>query len=390
MYSTFIDEFKVIKHGKECNEVSNLYTGNVRETIKSNKGGLDMRNTTQQGNNKGGYCMRTGTFYFGLVLCFIGALSFNLNTHAVVGKAIKEIVEEGLEYLLKKGGQEVVESLEKKVGKEMMKEMTERAVREVGEEGAKRLFRELGEQALRHGDDAFLVASRYGVSETVKMLKELPEEMAKSSMKALLNRGDDLMPLVRRFGSEILEVEAKHPGLSPHIAREFGDEGLKVMKNYRTEQVLQILRRKDILNSLTNEGKKELCRKLDIPRTAEQIIYIFEKNPDRTNALVQLSKVIGGVGGVYIVSEKFLSSDIKKQLPDGKVVTDEISVLQNKTIKQNPDGSIEENTLSIIGSLVYGLVHGGGVFYFFIIVGTAIGLFFIIRGLAPIFIKDRK
>ncbi|MGC9052723.1 MAG: hypothetical protein ACP5KS_02440, partial [Candidatus Hydrogenedens sp.] len=131
-----------------------------------------------------------------------------------------------------------------------------------GEEGAKKLLKELGEQMLKHGDDVFLVARKYGLSQTLRILKEVPEETGKKAIKAMLNRGDELVPLVKKFGKEILEVEAKHPGLGKQVAEELGEGDLKVVKNLDTNQVITVLRRKDILDNLTEKGKRVLCQKM--------------------------------------------------------------------------------------------------------------------------------
>lgn len=328
--------------------------------------------------------------YIASITVIVIGLFFNLTSDALVGPTARTITKEIFEFLAKKGGKEFAENVGKKVGKEAIEELAEKTVKEIGEEGAKKLFRELSEQAIKHGDDVFVVAKKYGTSQTVKLLRELSEESAKKATKSLLNRGDELMPLVRKFGKEVLEIEAKHPGLSTRIVNEFGEEGLKAMKEIRTDQVIKILRREDILRSLTPEAKRELCRQITKPGKAEKITDIFERLKV-VDALKQITIILGGT---YIVSEKLLSSDVHKVLPDGSVVKDEISILSTTQRKYSPEGKVEEeNITGIIGNLVNGikgLFSEKGGLYFALLAGTGIGLFFVIRGLTPLLTKAKN
>ncbi len=370
--------------------ISNNRNNCNKNTNAINRGDIIMNmHKRVKGNLKNRLMKRERTIVLSLLLV-VGVLSLNFNTHAIVGPIAKGIVKEILEFIGEKGGKEVLESVGKKVSKEAMEELAEKTIKEVGEEGAKKVFKELGEQALKHGDDAFLVARKYGVQQTVHLLKELPEETGKKAVKAFLNRGDELMPLAQRFGKEVIEMEVKHPGLTKQVAVEFGEQGIKSLKNCDTNQIITLLRRKDILNNLTPEGKAVLCQKVSQSSTWNNIVDIFEKHPKTTDALVKLSAILGSV---YIISEKALSSDIKKVLPDGRVVDEEVSIFQNRDITYNQDGSMVESNRDPITNLFKKIADSGkniGIHYLVIFIGAGIGLFFVLRGLVPIVISLRK
>jgi|GEM_PF-2193002 len=312
----------------------------------------------------------------------IGVLMFSMESEAIVRKAVKEITEEVFELVLKKGGKEFAEGVGKKVGKEAVEEMTERAIREVGEEGAKRLMRELGEQAIKHGDDVFLVAKRFGVSRVMHVLREMPEATGKQAVKALLNRGDELMPLVQRVGKEVLEVEVKHPGLAKRVFENFGQDGLKAVKNFSTDRSILLLKRSDVINGLSPEIRRTFWERLKegTGDTVKEIFDIFERHPNVTDAIKKITIVLGGT---YIVADKLGTSEMERRLPDGSVEKEKMSILGSKTKIYNPDGSIEEKTG---GGLIEGFKEGSsrGIFILCVLVGIGIGGYFIIRGAVPL------
>ncbi len=315
---------------------------------------------------------------FVMLIVFTGAVFISVDTHAIVSKVIKEIAEEVFEYAFKKGGKEFAEGLGKKVGKEAMEEITEKAMREAGEAGAKKLMRELSEQAVKYGDDMFLVARKYGVSHTTTMLRGLSKETGEKAVKVLLNRGDDLMPLVNRFGQEVLEVEVRHPGLTPKLVQEFGENGLRMAKNLTTPQVRTLAKRSDILECLTEEGKKKLCEEVSKPGIGTQILDIFEKHPKTTEALWKLSAILGVT---YITADKLGRSEVNVQLPDGRIVKDKVSIFDRKRDISGVYSLGEQGMFDRIGNGIYMLC---------IILGIGVGSYFVIKGATPIIVAYRR
>ena len=64
--------------------------------------------------------------------------------------------------------------------------------------------------AKKYGDDVWKFASK-----------------APAGARALAMRPKELLPLTRRIGTEVLELEAKSPGLTKHVVKNFGDDGVR-------------------------------------------------------------------------------------------------------------------------------------------------------------------
>jgi hypothetical protein len=69
---------------------------------------------------------------------------------------------------------------------------------------------ELIEVAAKHGDDVWIFSAK------------VPE-----AARLLATRTDELLPLTRRIGTEVLEIEAKNPGLAKTLATHFGDDAVR-------------------------------------------------------------------------------------------------------------------------------------------------------------------
>lgn len=97
-------------------------------------------------------------------------------------------------------------------GHEASRQAVEQAYLRYGDEALQALRNNglgLIEAAGRHGDDVWRFAA------------ESPE-----AARALATRADELMPMVRRIGPEVMKLEAKAPGLSRIVARELGDDAV--------------------------------------------------------------------------------------------------------------------------------------------------------------------
>jgi len=91
---------------------------------------------------------------------------------------------------------------------------------------------QLRDAAARHGDEALMAARKGGL--------ELMEAAAKhgddvwtfaskvpAGARAMAMRPQELLPMTRRIGTEVLELETKAPGLPGHVVRNFGDDGVR-------------------------------------------------------------------------------------------------------------------------------------------------------------------
>lgn len=318
------------------------------------------------------YIKRNGNLYYGLIFCIIfiaGSflISFDANGFGSVARAIaREVVE----YISRKGGSEILESISKKVGKEAFEELSERTIKEVGEEGAKKMMKELGEQVLKHGDDVFIAANKYGSKRILNIIKEVPEEASKKALRAILNQGDELVPAFQKFGKEIIEVELQHPGLSTKIAEKLGKEGLTVSKNLSTEQMVKVLKRDDILQTLTNEGKESLVKAINSSQK-DSIIDVFENHPNVTKAITRLLSLGVITTGTVIGVDKLAHSEVNG---------DRISPFHDITTTQNPDGSIAKSVNTKPGGFFS--EAGKGAKWMFVIIGGSFAGIFFLKGLS--------
>jgi len=318
------------------------------------------------------YIKWNSMLYCGLIfsMVFVASsflVSFDANGFGSVARAIaREVVE----YISRKGGSEILESISKKVGKEAFEELAERTVKEVGEEGAKKMMNELGEQIIKHGDDVFIAANKYGSKNILNILKEVPEETCKKALRAVLNRGDELVPAVQKFGKEIIEVEVKHPGLSTRIAEKLGKEGLTVSKNLSTEQMVKILKRDDILQTLTNEGKESLVKAINSSQK-NSIIDVFENHPNVTNAITRLLSLGIITTGAVIGIDKLSHSEVNG---------DRISLFHDVNTTQNPDGNIAKSINTKPGGFFS--EAGKGAKWMFIIIGCSFAGIILLKGVS--------
>ncbi|MGC8738002.1 MAG: hypothetical protein ACP5UA_05060 [Candidatus Hydrogenedens sp.] len=93
------------------------------------------------------------------------------------------------------------------------------------------------------------------------------------------------------------------------------------------------------------------------------------------------------------LGNKLFRSDVVKLLPDGSKVRERVSCLDNRTTTYNPDGSMTETKSAPFSGLITKFMESGrniGIHYLFIFTGAGIGLYFVLRGLIPIFISLRK
>lgn len=90
----------------------------------------------------------------------------------------------------------------------------------------------LRDAALRYGDDA-LFAARKGGIELIDAAARHGDDVWRfaskvpSGARALAMRTDELLPLARRMGPEVLEIEARSPGLARHVVGQFGDDAIR-------------------------------------------------------------------------------------------------------------------------------------------------------------------
>lgn len=142
------------------------------------------------------------------------SLLYSINVSAgVIDKAIKFSVS---------AIDEVIEIANKLSGKKVLSSASKR-----------KLTQQLTKEVALHGDDA-LRATKMGGIELVEAATKYGDDVYKFAKKVpgatrtLALHADELVPLTRRLGTNVLTIEAKAPGLTKHIISNFGDDAVKV------------------------------------------------------------------------------------------------------------------------------------------------------------------
>lgn len=103
-----------------------------------------------------------------------------------------------------------------------------------GSAARKALTAQLRTAAAKHGDD-IIKAARYGGVELAEAAAKHGDDVWKFAVKCpagarqLALHTDELLPLARRIGPEVLELEARKPGIARRIFQEFGDDGIRAL-----------------------------------------------------------------------------------------------------------------------------------------------------------------
>ena len=107
-------------------------------------------------------------------------------------------------------------------------------------------LKQLDDAALKHGHQV-LDAARTGGLELIEVAGKHGDDIWSFSSKVpeaarlLATRPDELLPLARRIGTEVLEIEAKNPGLAKSVAKHFGDDAVRhLAKNAPPEDIAKL------------------------------------------------------------------------------------------------------------------------------------------------------
>lgn len=139
---------------------------------------------------------------------------------AFAGPAGK-LISETIEIAAKKSGRVLSVA-----SKEAASEVLEKAVAKYGDDVydiVKKGGLEALEQGSKHSDDFWKLCS--------KNHKFIP---------ILTRNADELIPLAKRVGPEVLEFEVKNPGMASRIVSEFGDDAVKKLLNAPTKDVVSL------------------------------------------------------------------------------------------------------------------------------------------------------
>jgi len=141
----------------------------------------------------------------------IGAAAMLASTaSAFATPGVSQLVREAVEFAFKKSGQEVAE----RASREAVEQSVEAGVKKYGSRAAQAVAEggvELVEATAKYGDDVMRVAV----------------EATPAARRVLALEPGRMLPLVREFGEEALEIEAKSPGLARRAFTTFGDDGAR-------------------------------------------------------------------------------------------------------------------------------------------------------------------
>ncbi len=207
-----------------------------------------------------------------------------------------KVAEETLEIAARRSGRTLTEGMKITLGREMLK-MTAKygddvlpLVRHGG--------LEVLEQGIRHGDDFW------------KLCKAVPE-----ASRSLALHSDELLPLAKRIGPDVLILEAKAPGLSARFAKEFGDDGVRFVAQHSPQDVPRLL---------------GYASKADSPETKRLFFEKYRKsrNPSAfLQALNWKNIMAGGLTTAAIVGAYKISDGIQDGLKDPKAAEQTVDTI---------------------------------------------------------------
>jgi len=229
------------------------------------------------------------TLLFAIALCLP---VFQVEASGVV-KATTQVVEEAAEAVIKHGGsilgktakskasREIIEEAAKKYGDDVVEETVEIAAKRSGKTLGKTAEAAIGDELIeavgKYGDDVIPLVREGGLEvldqgakhgdDFWRLCKEVP-----GASRAMALHADDLMPLAKRIGPEVLEIEAKAPAMAAKVASEFGDDAVKVLAKHPEDTTRLI----------------GYAAKADSPETAQLLYKTYRDSPDPTAFLERL------------------------------------------------------------------------------------------------------
>ena len=123
-----------------------------------------------------------------------------------------KVISKTLEAAAKRSGRVLTKGMKVRLGKTLAQ-----SVAKYGDDILPLVRRgglEMVEQGAKHGDDFW------------KLCRAVP-----GASRSLALHADKLLPLTRRVGPAVLKIEQKTPGLAARVVKEFGDDGAKALAN---------------------------------------------------------------------------------------------------------------------------------------------------------------
>ncbi|NMA45881.1 MAG: hypothetical protein GX945_04900, partial [Lentisphaerae bacterium] len=162
---------------------------------------------------------------------------------------------------------EAVEQAAKRSGKTLAP-----AARKAANQTAKKL-------ATQYGDDILKVVADGGLETLNQGLKHGDDfwhlaRLRPAAARTLALHADDLVPLAKRLGPTVLDLEVKAPGISRRLVATFGDDAIKQLTHAPAADLPRLV---------------GYAQKADNPATAKMLLDYYGKAPSGTAFLDHLS-----------------------------------------------------------------------------------------------------
>lgn len=164
---------------------------------------------------------------------------------AVVARVASEIGESLFRRSATTGAAKTAAELAQFGGTKAVRELLEQAEKEGGE----LLVAQVARQTEKHGLLA-LNAMKGSPGAVVKALDNVPAELVENGLRAIVHEPVAMQALAREFGSEAIEVAARHPGLAGKISQSLGRDGLVLARTLTTREATMLARHADDLAKL--------------------------------------------------------------------------------------------------------------------------------------------
>lgn len=202
------------------------------------------------GFNTGEYVIMKKLVILLLVCVFSVASIFS----GVTTKAVKEVAEELVELLGKKGMKEFSSEIGEKLAKEGMEEIVEKVLKESGEEAGERLLKiaaKTGAGALKVLDDV--------PPSFIKTIGSLGDESAEVVTKLLVRNADEVVEIASKAGKEGLEAYARNPAVVRRLVDTFGSDIAELsMSKLPSETIESLAQHSTVLMGVTKAQKSTL------------------------------------------------------------------------------------------------------------------------------------
>ena len=135
------------------------------------------------------------------------------------------------------------------------------------------------EQGTKHGDDFW------------RLCAQVPE-----GARSLALYADELMPLAKRIGPDVLRLEAKLPGITTRVVSNFGDDAVRVLNQAPKDDIVRMV---------------GYAQKADTPETQKLLFQCYKDSKNRSKFLSHLDwkKIMAGGLSAAVITAAYNVSD---------------------------------------------------------------------------------